>query len=142
MNKKIIVGIVMVVLLAGSFYGGTVYAKSSMPARGQFGNGQSMGNGAGIGGTRAGMGGGFTAGEIISKDATGITIKMQNGSTKIVLMSDSTQVMKSTIGIADDLTTGTTVTVTGSANSDGSVSAQSVQIRLAGLVPTTAPTGR
>ncbi|MES2135069.1 MAG: hypothetical protein V4449_02425 [Patescibacteria group bacterium] len=135
MNKKIIVGIVVVVLLAGSFYGGMVYGKSSTPVRGQFGNGQFSGNPAGMGGMRAGMGGGLTAGEIISKDATSVTIKMQDGSTKIVLIGESTQVMKTSAGSADDLSVGTNVAVTGTTNSDGSITGQSVQIRPAGSAP-------
>ena len=138
MNKQILIGgLVGFVIVAGAaFYGGTTYAKSQMPARGQFGNGQFAGNGQFPGGPggggRGGMNGGFTAGEIISKDETGITIKMMDGSTKIVLVGSSAQIMKSTTGSADDLSVGTQVTVTGSANSDGSVTAQSVQIRPAG----------
>lgn len=135
MNKKIIAGVVAVVLLGGSFYGGMVYGKSGTPARGQFGNGQFPGNPAGMGGMRTSMGGGLTAGEIISKDATSITIKMQDGSTKIVLVSDSTQIMKTSTGSSGDLSVGTTVTITGTANSDGSITGQSVQIRPAGSVP-------
>lgn len=135
MNKKIIAGVVTVVLLGGSFYAGMVYGKSGMPARSQFGNGQFTGNLNGMGGMRSGMGGGFTAGEIISKDATSITIKMQDGSTKIVLISDSTQVMKTAAGSSEDLSIGANVTVTGTTNSDGSVTGQSVQIRPAGSAP-------
>ena len=135
MNKKIIAGIVAVVLVGGSFYAGMVYGKSITPARGQFGTGQFMGNAAGMGGTRTGMGGGLTAGEIISKDATSITIKMQDGSTKLVLIGSTTQILKTTEGSSGDLSVGTTVAVTGTANSDGSVTGQSVQIRPAGSVP-------
>lgn len=128
----------VVVIVVAAFYGGMVYGKSGSPTRGQFGNGQFTGrlDGTTGMGVRGGMnGGGFTAGEIISKDELSITIKMQDGSTKIVLVGSSTQVMKSTTGSSDDLTTGTNVTVTGTANSDGSVTAQSVQIRPAGSLP-------
>ena len=139
MNKNIIAGIVGVVVIVGAaFYGGMVYGKSSSPARGQFSNGQLTGrpDGAAGMGVRGGMnGGGFTAGEILSKDESSITIKMQDGSTKIVLVGSSTQIMKSTTGSSDDLTTGTNVTVTGTANSDGSITAESVQIRPAGSIP-------
>ncbi|MDP2665719.1 MAG: hypothetical protein Q8P23_03765 [bacterium] len=132
MNTKILGGIVTALVIAGgSFYGGMAYAKSTTPSRGQFtANGQFAGA---AGANRTGMRtGGFTAGQILSKDATGITIKMQDGSTKIILIGSSTQIMKTTDGSQDDLSTGTEVTVTGSANSDGSITAQSVQIRPAG----------
>lgn len=130
MSNKIIAGVVGVVIIAGAtFYGGMVYGKSGVPTRG--GNGQFVAgaNGVRVAGARGGMNGGFTAGEIISKDATSITIKMQDGSTKIVLIATSTQVMKSSTGSLSDLTTGTNVTISGNANSDGSITAQSVQIR-------------
>lgn len=82
----------------------------------------------------------MTAGEILSNDGTSITIKMADGSTKIVLVSPSTQVMKMAAGSLSDLSTGTNVSVVGSANSDGSVTATSVQIRPAGFATTTRPT--
>lgn len=137
MNNKIILGIVGLVLIVVAFYGGMTYAKSKVPSRGQFGNGQFVANGQLTGGgMRSGMnGGGFTSGEIISKDASSITIKMQDGSTKIVLVSGSTQVMKSTSGSLADLSTGTNVVITGSANSDGSITSQSIQIRPASTTP-------
>lgn len=137
MNNKIILGIVGLLFIAGSFYGGMAYAKSSTRSRGQFGNGQMMANGQFPGGgMRGGMnGGGFTVGEIISKDTSSITIKMQDGSTKIVLVSDSTQVMKSASGSLADLSNGTNVVVTGTTNSDGSITGQSVQIRPASTTP-------
>lgn len=137
MNKKIIVGVVVIVLLVGSFCSGVVYGKSSILARGQLVNSQFMGSATSMKGMRAGMGGGLTAGEIISKDTTSITIKMQDGSTKIVLIGESTQVMKTATGSVGDLSIGTNVTVTGTTNSDGSITSQSVQIRPAGFVPTT-----
>jgi hypothetical protein len=130
MNKKIIAGIVSLVIITGiAFYGGMIYGKSTVPSRGQFGNG-TRGTG-----TRGGGNGSFTAGEILSKDANSITIKMQDGSTKIALIASSTQVMKSSTGSLSDLMTGIEVTVTGTANSDGSVSAKSVQIRPVGSAP-------
>jgi len=137
MNKKTLVGVVVLALLigGGAFYGGMTYAKTGSPARGGNFTGQFTGGTANrMGGAAARTGGGFTAGQIISKDATSITIKMQDGSTKIVLIGDSTQVMKSANGTIADLSTGITVTVTGSTNSDGSVTAQSVQIRPAGTI--------
>ncbi len=142
MNKKILGAVVLVVAIAGgSFYGGMVYSESKTPAgrngtpAGQFGAGVA---GANRVGSRTG---GFTAGQILSKDATSITIKMQDGSTKIILIGSSTQVMKTADGSLDDLATGTNVTVTGSANSDGSITAQSVQIRPTGsTLPSIIPT--
>jgi uncharacterized protein (UPF0333 family) len=143
MNKKIIGSIVVVVVVIGaSFYGGMSYSKSKATARqggvpsGQFGTATKGTVGKGM------QSGGFTMGQILSKDATGFTIKMQDGSTKIILTSSNIQVMKMTTGTQDDLKVDTNVTVTGSTNSDGSITAQSIQIRPAGSMSSTTPVGR
>jgi hypothetical protein len=134
MNKQIAAGVVgAVIILVGVFYGGVVYGKSQTPARGQFSNSSARAGTFGQGNRM--MNGGFTIGEVISKDASSLTIKMQDGSTKIVLLGSSTSVMKTASGTMDDLVIGSNVTVMGTANSDGSMTAQSVQIRPAGGLP-------
>jgi len=94
------------------------------------------GPGGGFPGGAAGGGngnarGGFTAGSIVSNDGSTITIKMNDGSTKFVLYSGSTTIRKSAEGTSADLVAGENVVVTGSANSDGSITA--TQIQLGGL---------
>lgn len=136
MNKKILGIVVALVIAGGSFYGGMSYAKGKVSTAMRSGNftGQF---GAGVAGAnRTGRTGSFTAGQILSKDATSITIKMQDGSTKIVLVGPSTQIMKTTAGSQSDFAVGAEVTVSGSANSDGSMTAQSVQIRPASTTST------
>lgn len=143
-NKKILLGVAAIVLVGAGFGGVYTFAKSQSP-RAQFGsfsvNGQTVqfSGRAGAGGAslRTGANGGFTAGEILSKDANGITIKMQDGSSKIVLVGSSTQIAKQTSGTLDDLSVGENVTVTGSQNSDGSITAQMVSLRPAGFGTTT-----
>lgn len=133
MNTKYTWGIIIaiIVVAGGSFYGGMAYAQSVRQAtRTGNPNAQFMAAGGGIGGTRTAFrSAGATAGEIIAKDATSVTVKMQDGSTKIILTPSGTEVMKSVAGTAADLSLGTNVSVIGTANSDGSVTAQNVQIR-------------
>ena len=138
MKRILSVAIAVAVLVGGgAFYGGMKYAQGR--SRRNFANltpaqrqQRLQGMGANIsGGFRGGQGrgGGFSAGEIISKDDKSITIKLQDGGSKIVFYSDTTEVGKSVSGTTDDLKIGETVTTNGTVNSDGSVTAQSIQIR-------------
>ena len=68
------------------------------------------------------------SGEIIDSDEKSITVKLEDGSSKIILLAESTQFLKSLDGSKDDLKVGEKVMVVGSNNSDGSVTAQNVQI--------------
>lgn len=131
-KHQIVLPLLALVIVVGSFYGGTVYGKThSGQNRGLFAGGQF---GAQMGGMRtARAGAGFSSGEIISKDATSMTIKLATGSTQIVLLSTSTPVTKSIAGNLSDLSVETPVMVSGTTNSDGSITAQSIQIRPTGV---------
>lgn len=151
MNKKniAIIAVVAIAVAGGAFYGGMTYAKGKTPSVGNFPGGQNLtaeqrqqfmqnGGGFGGGGMRgANVDGGFAGGEIISMDDKSITVKLADGGSKIIFLSDSTTISKMTDGTKDDLVVGKQVTVNGTANSDGSVTAQTVQIR-----PNMAPTGQ
>src|SRR5690348_14238025 len=133
MNKKnaIIMTAVAVVFATGGFFAGLKYAQAKKPtaqAALQRGGGRTAATFV----TRAAPTDGSVDGSIVSKDATSITVKSMDGSSKVVLLGGSTTISKSTAGTADDLATGTDVLVTGTTNSDGSVTAQNVQIRPAG----------
>ena len=128
MNNKIMAA-VAAALIGVSFYAGVTYDKSTAPAA-------PVRAGGNFTGARGGRGmGGVAAGQVLSVDATGFTVKMQDGSSRIVLVGSSTQVMKSVAGMVTDLAQGENVVVQGSSNSDGSVTAQTVQIRPAGSMP-------
>jgi len=75
------------------------------------------------------QGGSFVTGEIIAKDDKSITIKLTSGGSKIVLLSNTTQIGQFTAATINDLLVGKTVMVSGSVNNDGSVTAQMVQLR-------------
>ena len=129
MNQKIFIIFGAVILLVGgsAFYGGIKYDQGKNRADRQFRTQQFGGSNGGPRGARTGNG--FAGGEVISKDDKSITIKLQDGGSKIVFVSDSTAVMKSTQGSFGDVAVGGQVMATGSQNPDGSISAQSIQIR-------------
>ena len=78
---------------------------------------------------RGANGGNFAIGQIISQDNTSITIKTQDGSSKIVFFSGSTQIGKLAQGSSSDLSIGEQVMINGQSNADGSIAAQNIQIR-------------
>lgn len=112
-----------------AFYGGMKYGQANVKGNFQANIAGGLRNGvAGRAGGANGTGG-FTSGDIIAKDTQSITIKMRDGSSKIVLYSTSTEVSKFDAGTANDLVVGKTVSVTGSANTDGSITATTIQVR-------------
>ena len=138
MNKNLIlVGIIALIIGgAGGFFGGMQYQKGqATAARAQFAGafgGGAGGTGTGTGRTRgagaAGAGGMAVRGTIISKDNNSITVKLPDNSTKIVIIGSSAMIAKSSEGTVDDVTNGSNVTVFGTTNSDGTVTAQLVQV--------------
>lgn len=127
-NKNLIVTILFLVIVAGgAFFGGMKYQQSKQSARFR----QFAGE-AGPNGQRGGVvnQAGFrpVAGEIISSDSNSITVKLQDGSSKIVLLNDKTSINKAADATKDDLKVGETVSVFGQQNSDGSVTAQNIQL--------------
>jgi len=134
MKKIIIITLIAVIVVgAGAFYGGLKYGQSKNSRGIGQGNFQAIGAGRNGNGSRSGAG--FVSGEIISKDDKSITVKLVNGGSKIVFYSDKAEIGKFVNGTLSDLNVGENVVVNGTANQDGSLTAQSIQIR-----PTPMPT--
>ena len=138
--KKILPIMIILIIIVGAvaFYGGMKYAasrRSSLSAvqRQQFGQ-------IGQNGAFANRQNGASAvnGQIVSKNDQNMTVQLRDGSSKIVFYSGSTEVSKFVAGTASDLVAGDTVMISGTTNSDGSLTAQSVQIR-PDISATTAP---
>ena len=129
MKKSIIITIVLALVVgAGAFYGGMRYQGSRQPAflrqfRGSQGTGMGQGQ---FQGNRQGFR--PVNGEIISSDDKSITVKLQDGSSKIVLLTDKTEINKAAEATKEDLKIGEKVAAFGQENSDGSVTAQSIQL--------------
>jgi len=145
--KNIIIIVVCLIVFGG---GGFLLGKSQGNSQNngqftQFSNGQARtGNRQFTGtGTRAN---GFRPvnGQIINLDDKGFTVKMVDNTSKIVIFSDKMSIMKATSGTKADLKDGETVMVVGQQNSDGSITAENIQLnpqlRMQGNRPTNTPT--
>jgi len=118
-NNNLIIIAILVVLVGGvGFFGGMKYQQSQ-------GSSNTRQNFNGQGRARPG---GQLIGTILNQDDNSITVKLNDGSTKIVLLSDSTNINKASQATKSDLAVGTQVGVFGSQNSDGSVTAQNIQL--------------
>jgi hypothetical protein len=147
-NALVIPVVVAVVAAGGGFLGGMQYQQSKTPARGQFGQFAGATR-VGVGGNGTsgrvgqGMRGGAVTGEIIAKDTKSITVKLPDGSSRIVILSSNTAINQASQATADDLKVGTKVAAFGTTNSDGSETAQNIQINPIMRIPDqgNAPTG-
>lgn len=130
MNKTTL-GIIGVVIAGVSFFAGVKYDQGKSVALTSVNGNGGQARMNGTGGQR-GMRGAFNgaSGNIVAKDATSITVSLRDGSgSKIIFISPSTTVSKTTTGAAGDLIVGKEVSVAGTPNPDGSINAQSVQLR-------------
>lgn len=131
--KKYLVHIIWLVVAVVALGGGYFWGKASA---GNARTGFAGATGGAYGSsTRArtfaggGAGGGLVAGQIASLGSGSMTIQLANGNSEVVIYSSSTPVSEPTTVPASTLKIGTAVMVAGTSNSDGSVTAQSIQVR-------------
>lgn len=129
-NTNLVVQIVILLIGLGVGFGGGYFFRNHQLARvrGNFANGQFQRNGARLPTGQGMMGSRGVIGSILSLDDKSITVKLPDGSSKIVLFTDATIYSNTVTAAKNDLKVGENVAVFGAANSDGSVTATSVQI--------------
>lgn len=137
MRNNLIFAVIITLVLAGGggFYGGMKYQQSKSPQFPSFMKGADgtarMGR-TGQGGVGAGgamRGNSFTNGQILSIEGKTLTVKTQDGSSKIVFFTDTTQIQKTDAAKAGDLANEKYVVISGTSNTDGSITATSIQLR-------------
>lgn len=143
-TNTIVVGMAIAAATIG-FFGGTYYQKGQANKMGignfnfhergrnsQQGDGRSDARGMNNGGNSNGMlgmrGGNMTSGEVTSMDDKSMTVKMSDGSSKIVLLSESTTYSMSESTTKDKVTVGSKVAVFGTSTNDGSLTASSIEL--------------
>jgi len=132
--KKIIPIFVALILVVGggAFYGGMKYGQGKgFPGNFSRQNFQNLSEEQRqqIFQGRIGGAGGGLSGEVIAKDEQSLTLKTQDGSSKIVFFSGSTKILKTAEGVVDDIGIGEQIMVSGEQNSDGSYTAETIQER-------------
>lgn len=133
--KPIIIVIFALLTATAGFFGGMKYQESKTPSfagrmgANQFGPGQGLNRGVGGNGNgqnRAGFR--PVSGIISSVDDQTLTVKSDDGSSKIIILSAKTEINKAETGSPADLSSGIQVAVFGTENSDGSITAQNIQL--------------
>lgn len=149
MSKPILIIVVVVVVLvvaAGSFYGGMTYGKSQTStaasagfqgvdgqgAPGDFQGFRGQGQNGAAGARTDAVQPGSTFGQIESIDGNTLSVTDRNGNPVTVQVTDTTLIEKNASVSVSDLAAGDTVIISGSDNSDGSITARSVQVAPAG----------
>lgn len=147
-NANVIVPIILVLVgLGAGFFGGYQYRnyvlRKNVAVLGT--NGQRF-----VGGTRNGVGnrlgamGGGVIGSILSVDTNSMTVKLNDGSSKIIILSDTTKYSNTVSASQTDLKVGAQVAAFGTTNSDGSVTATNIQINpeFGRMMPSPTPTAK
>jgi hypothetical protein len=121
-NVIIIAVAAAVIFGAAGFWFGISYGSKSLSGNQAYQGGQKFSN-------RTGTGAAATMGQIVSFDDKSITVQDRSGNSKVIFYSSSTPISKIASSSAQDFSNGEDITVIGSQNSDGSITAQSIQIR-------------
>ena len=125
--KPVYVIIIVILVTAGAFLGGVEYQKRQTP-RLQFSNGQSAAQRGPFQQRIGTQGFRPVSGEITESDNTSVTIKLSDGSSKIIIISNATSINKAEAGSKADLLAGVKIAALGKENSDGSITAQNIQL--------------
>ncbi len=133
-NQNTIILVVILMLLVGGGSFGIGYkvaqAKTAITGFARNGTGQFTGrNGIpSTGGQGMMRGNRQTIGDVIALDDKSVTVKMADGSSRIVLLSSTVAITKSVDAPKTDLKVGSKVAVFGTNNTDGSVTATTIEL--------------
>lgn len=130
-NKNLYVTVLLVALFSAvSFFAGKNFPGRGVNQggpRGQFGTqDRGMDNSQRLAGSQ--MRGGQIIGEITTIESDKVTIKEIGGSSKVILIGEETNIVRTTAALPADLKVGSKIAVFGKATTDAIISAQNIQI--------------
>lgn len=137
-NKKHVMAVIAVIAVGlAAFFGGLTYGKGQVQASSQTSQALRAGRtgGQGVGGGAAGFsrGSGSLRGSVLSLENGSMVVQLADSQgTKIVMLGKDTQILETKATTTDALTAGKSVTIMGTANTDGTFSATNVMLREAG----------
>jgi hypothetical protein len=129
--KKYLVHIVWLVIAIVALGGGYFWGKASGAASRAAGFAGAYSSSTRRTASSA-AGGGLVTGTIATMGSSSITLQLANGNSEVVFYSTSTPVSEPTVVSADTLKVGIPIMVGGTSNSDGSLTATTIQVRPAG----------
>ena len=127
MKKYLVHGVwavIAIVALGGGFFWGQASGSASRSAGFAGAYSSSTRRAAG-----SAAGGGLVSGQIATIGSSSITLQLANGNSEVVFYSTSTPVSEPTMVSVGTLKVGTTIMVAGTSNADGSLTAQTIQVR-------------
>lgn len=131
-NPTLVISIVAIACVGVGFFCGMKYqqTKRSSNTFARTGNmtNKTVKNGTGTGAKNGNNFGGVQLGTITAMDDTSLTVKLANGGSKIIFVSSTTAYRKTAEAAKSDLNVGDSVAVSGTTNTDGSVTATSIQL--------------
>lgn len=130
-NKWLLIVLVGLGMGVIGFFAGQKFASARRASlmnnfRGQLGQGGNFANS--LRGENGQSGVRPVNGEIIDRNDKSITVKLKDNSSKIVFLSDKTEISQASEAAKTDLTVGSRVLVIGQSNTDGSVTADNIQL--------------
>ncbi len=131
-KNYVIITVISLVVGVGLGYGGAhLLNKPAAPGAGAAfaRSGNTAGFMARMGAGTGAAGSGFLSGTVAKMDSSSITLNTRDGSSHVVLLTPSTTVSKSVTGSLADVAVGSNVLITGTTNSDGSLSGSVIQLQ-------------
>ncbi len=126
-NKGMVAVAAILIIGAGSFFGGMRYQQSKVHF-GEFSRQNPTDQRSIQRGDMERGGASVASGEVVEIKEGMITLKMMDGGSRIIFVSDLTEVIKTEKGNISEIGVGEQIMVSGEQNADGSVVARSIQL--------------